>query len=202
MFREKYSCGSPPCFLSLSLTMDPCFSCRPMPPHGFLCLWFSAPQLIAHHSLAPQAFFTQPSLVLPRTNLQSLSLSAQSLHKHFRLWCPGMVVLMVCVTLFLLCSSQSGCCTFLQGFKVPPFQLIYLSARWLPKVWVPFLFLSSLSRVLVLSWFPFFFFPLFSLCLSFSLLFYPVMLKVSCAFWRFTVSCHHSVDFLCFSFYM
>ena len=66
------------------------------------------------------------------------------------------VVLIVCEALSLLCPPQSSCCDFLWGFEVPPSYLISLSVRWLPRLWVPFLFRSSLSGVLVLSWlFPF-----------------------------------------------
>ena len=63
-------------------------------------------------------------------------------------------------------------------------------------MWIPFLFQSSLSGVLVPSWF-------LSLSLSlFFLLFYTVTGRVSCPFWRFKVLCQHSVDVLCKSFYM
>ena len=75
----------------------------------------------------------------------------------------GPVVQMIYVALILLCCSQSSCCAFLGDFEVSPTWLIFLSVRWPPRKWVPFLFLSSLSRMLVLSWF------LFSLSFSFVL---------------------------------
>ena len=73
--------------------------------------------------------------------------------------CPEMVS-MVCVFLSLLCPPQSSCCTFLWGFEVPLSWLISPLVRWLPRVWVLFFFQSSLSGVLVPSWF-------FSLSVSF-----------------------------------
>ena len=84
------------------------------------------------------------------------------------------VVLMVCVALSLLCPPQSSCCPFLQGFgdPPPPSQLISPSVRWPPRVWIPFPFHSSLSGVLVLSWF--LCSSLLSLVLSPQTLFYPV----------------------------
>ena len=67
------------------------------------------------------------------------------------------VVPKVFVALSLLCPPHSSCCAFLWGFEVPSSQLISPSAdlpiRRLARVWVPFFFLSSLSGVIVLSWF-------------------------------------------------
>ena len=90
--------------------------------------------------------YTSP---LPGTDLQGLSLSAQPPPKHLRLWCPGTVVPRIFPVLTLLCPPQSSCCAFLCNFEVPPSWLISPSARWFPRVWVPFLFNSSLSSVLV-----------------------------------------------------
>ena len=97
--------------------------------------------------------------------------------------------------LFLLCLPQSSCCAFLCGFEVPLSWLISSPIRFFPRMCVSFLFHSSLSGVLVLSCFlslPFFFF----------LLFFPVIWRVSCPFWRFNVFFQCSVDVLCKSFYM
>ena len=47
------------------------------------------------------------------TDPWSLSLSTQLLPDHLRLWCLGVVVLVVCAPLALLCPPQSHCCTFL-----------------------------------------------------------------------------------------
>ena len=105
----------------------------------------SAPQTMVHHSVAPQA--TQPTLALP----WSLNVSARPLPDHLRLWCPGLVVQMLHTALTLLCSPLSSCCPFLHNFEVSLSRMISLSVTWFPRVWVPFLFNSSLSRVLVPS---------------------------------------------------
>ena len=47
--------------------------------------------------------------------------------------------------------SQSSCCTFLWGFEVPSI-LADFPVRRLTRVWIPLVFHSSLSEVLVLSW--------------------------------------------------
>ena len=128
-------------------------------------------------------------------------LRAQQPPKHLRLWCPRVVESTLCAALSLLCLPQSGCCVFLWGFEVPVyFQLISVSLSCPPMVQIPFLFHRFLSGVLV-SYDAFFFF-LFSLSLSFSLLFYPVIWRVSCLIWRFKVFCQHSVGVLCELFYM
>ena len=57
----------------------------------------------------------------------------------------------VSAALLLLCPLQSSCCALLPGFEVPPSQPISLLVQQLPRVWVPFLFHSSLSGVLILS---------------------------------------------------
>ena len=55
----------------------------------------------------------------------------------------------------LLCSPPTGFCAFLPGFEAPPpSQLISQSVRCFPGCW--FLYHSSLSAMLVLSWFLFF----------------------------------------------
>ena len=106
---------------------------------------------------------------------------------------PG--VQMICASLTLLFSSHTCSCTFLGVLEIPLTPLIFPLFRWLPRMWVPFLLHSSISGMLVLTWFIFF-------SLSFFLLFYPVMLRVSCPFRRFNFFCQHSVDVLCESFYM
>ena len=87
-----------------------------------------------------------------------------------------LVVQMFCLALTLLIHYQTCCCPFLGNFEVPPSQLIFLSVRCLARLWVPFLLNSSLSGMLVQSWFLFFlslFFPFFStqLCQEFLALF-------------------------------
>ena len=85
------------------------------------------------------------------------------------------VVQMICAALTLLRCSQSSCCTFLGNFEVPLTRLIFLSVKWLPRMWVPLLLHSSLSRMFVPSCF------LISLSLFF-LLFCPVMSRVFALF--------------------
>ena len=89
----------------------------------------------------------------------------------------GAVELMICAALILLCPPHSSCCTFPSDFEVPLSQLISLSVRWPLRVWDPFLFHSSLSHLDSFSHFLSFFF----------ILFYPVMWRVSCSFWRFKI---------------
>ena len=152
MCRERYSYGSLPLLLSSTPIMLPCFSCRAQTSSRVLVA-------VALCSLACDAPLPLPSGCLhianhspvPGSDLQSLTLSAQPPLKHLRLWCSGTVVVIVCVALTLLCPPQCHCCTLLQNFVVPSSQLISLSVRWLPSMWVPFLFHSSLSRALVLS---------------------------------------------------
>ena len=61
-----------------------------------------------------------------------------------------MVVQMIYVALTLLCPPRSSCYAFLHDFEVALACLISLSVSWLPRMWVPFLFHSSLSGMLVL----------------------------------------------------
>ena len=186
--RERNSNGGPPLLLLPSTTMAPCFSCRPRPPPSFPQLWCSTPQPLGLRSLAPSVYLCTPSpSPLPGSDLCSLSLSTHPPPKHLKLWRPGAVVLpIVFAALSLLCPLQSSCCTFFCSLEVPPSQLIFPSDRWLPWLWVPFLFHSSLSGALV---HPDFFLSL----LFFFLLFYTIMWRVSCPFWRFKVFCQCSV---------
>ena len=75
----------------------------------------------------------------------------------------GVVVQMICVALTLLCPLQSSCCTFLGDFEVPLAQLISPLVRWLPRIWVPFLFHSSLRNAspILIPFLSFSFFLLF-----------------------------------------
>ena len=126
-------------------------------------------QFLAYYALLPSpssCLHTANSSLLPGIKLQILSLSTQPMPEHLRLWYLGSVILMVHAALTLLCLPQSSCCNFLQDFEVPPSQLISLSVRWLPRVWVPFLFHSFLSGMLAPSSFLFslFFFCSIQLC--------------------------------------
>ena len=150
-------------------------------------------------SLALQDVSTQPILVLFLELTSRVWVSAPS---------PCVSVLVCGVSgsgTNCLCGSLSASSSSVQllhfslRFWVPLSQVSSPSVRWLPRVHVPLVFHSSLSGVLVQSRF---LFSPFSLSLFFSLLFYPVMWRVSCPFWRFKVFCHHSVDVLCKSFYI
>ena len=105
------------------------------------------------------------------TDLQSLTHSAQPPSKHLRLWCPSRwywwsVLFFLCFSLLSLAAGA-----FLWSFEVPPSWLISLSVRWVPKVQVPLLFHSSLSGVLVPSWFLSLYFCSIQLCGGFLSLF-------------------------------
>ena len=131
-----------------------CFSGRPRPPPTLPWVW-------THHFLAPSGcFYTANPHHLPRTGFQSLSLSTQTPPECLRLWCTRWWY-WSSVRLSLPCPPQTSCCTFLWGFEAsPPSWLIPPSVRWPPSVQIPFLIHSSLSRVLVPSWFLFFFLSL------------------------------------------
>lgn len=136
---------------------------------------------------SPSGVSTQPTLVLSLelTSRAQVSVPSPCLSISGCAVQGGMQ--MICAALSLLCPLQSAA-VLLGDFEAPPSQLISPSVRWLTRVWVPFLFNSSFSSVLVLYWF------LFSL--SF-LLFYPVMWRVSCPLWRFKVFFQHPADVLC-----
>ena len=92
------------------------------------------------------------------------------------------VILVVSEGISLLCPPQSGCCAFVWGFEVPsPSWLIFPSIKWPPMVQIPFLFHSSLTAVPVLILPPP---PAFLFLFFCPLVFYPVMCRVSCPFWR------------------
>ena len=107
--------------------------------------------------------------------------------KHLRLWCLGRgwyrwffehSVSALPISVWLLCSSP--------GLWGSLCVLADLSVRWPARVRIPFLFHSSLSRVLLPSWYLFFLF--------FFHLFYPVMWRVSYSFWKCKVFWQCSVD--------
>ena len=148
-----------PLLLSASPTMAPCLSCRSGPSPRFPLPWHSPPQPVLYHSPARGALLLSPSgcphtaspSPLPRTDLWSLNLSAQPLTECLGLVVSGLVVQLICVALTLLFCSQSRCCDFLRDFEVLLTRLIFPSARWLPRMWVPFLLHYSLSGMLVLT---------------------------------------------------
>ena len=86
---------------------------------------------------------TALSSALHRTDLWSLCLSTPP-HQRGSGYGVCAVVQMICVALTLLCLPQTSCCAFLGNFNVPP-SWLSPSIRWLPTVWVPFLFNISLS---------------------------------------------------------
>ena len=97
---------------------------------------------MVHCFLAPHAI---PS-PLPGTDLQSLSLSTQPLPEHVRLWCPGHWFRLLSVRLSLCFAVLSPSAVLFCDFEVPLTQLIFLSVRWLPRMWVPFLLYSCLGN--------------------------------------------------------
>ena len=154
MCAQGDSYGSPPLLLLPSPTVVTCFSCCPRPPPGFLLPWRSTPQSIAHHSPACGTLLLSPlgwpntanPSPLPRTDLWSPAPARVS-----QAVVSGVVVQMICVALTLLCPPQSSCCSFLDDSEVPLSWLISWLVSWLPRVWVLFLFHSSLSGMLVSS---------------------------------------------------
>ena len=131
---------------------------------------------------------------LPRIDLWSLSLRAQPLPEHLRIWYSWLVVQVVCLVLTLICPPHSSCCTCLQSFEVPLALLISLLIRWLHSMWVSFLLNSSFSVVIVQS--------RFLLSLFFSPFVLPSYVQVSCPFLRFKFFFWHSLGVLCELFYM
>ena len=103
-----------PLFLLPSLTMAHCFSCGLKLPPVIPQLWCLFPQPRVHCFLAPQAVSIQPTIVLPLELTSKAWVSVPSPCPSISacgIW--GVVVLMVCVGLFLLCLPQSGCYAFL-----------------------------------------------------------------------------------------
>ena len=150
------------------------------PNNRYPLLWFSTPQPIAHHSptCGTKLLTTLGCLhaanptPLPGTVL--LSLSTQPLLEP-ELWCLGCWCrLCMQLSLYFALLSPVAVFAFLSDFEVPPSQLISPWVKWLPRMWVPFLFHSSLSRLLVPS--------LFLFSLSLFLLFYPFMSRDSFPF--------------------
>ena len=149
ILRQRDFYGNRPLLLSHSLTNVSCFSCGPRP------LLFFSP---ANGKLLPSPsgclHRANPS-PLPKTDLWSLS-QCLVLARASQTVVSGTVLQMICAPLALLCPPQSSCCAFLSDFEVPSSLIFSLCFRWLPRVWVPFLFHSSLSGMLVLSRFLFF----------------------------------------------
>ena len=149
--------------------MAPCFSCGSRPGPGLIQHSFSfgasPPGPLSCFHLAN----TSP---LPGTELWSPNVSVCGrLGKYWAstdlLWSSFcFAFLTLAVVLFSKALKHPPC----PGWSFP-------SVSFPPRVWIPFLFHSSLWGVLVPSWFLFFFFFLFFHCLScfFFLLFYPVM---------------------------
>ena len=146
--------------LSFSVTMAPCFSCRPKLPPVLPWLWLSTPQPVVHHFLAPQAISTQPTLVLSLELTSRPWVSVPSPHPSISGWwyhwfgCPSL-----CFALLRLAIAP-----FSEALRFP------LHLSWSCQVGglSGSRFLSSFtapSQVLVPSWF--LFFPLLSLFFSF-----------------------------------
>ena len=131
------------------------FSCWPRPPPRFPQVCFSTPQLMAYHSLPPQALSIQPFLVC------SLELAYGAWNWPLESQCPvpaqvsqamvsRAVVQMISAALTLLCTHQSTFCAFLIHLEVPPSQQISCQLGGFLGV-VPFVFHSSLSGMIVPS---------------------------------------------------
>ena len=116
----------------------------PGPLTGFLSLAFCFP---ARGTPLPSLHVANPS-PLPRIDLWSLSLSAQPIPNSQRLCSPGWWC-WPSGRLSLCCALLIPAAVLFSGTEVLPSQLMSLSVRWLPRVWVPFH--SSLSGVLVPS---------------------------------------------------
>ena len=130
---------SPSPAVALYLSWVPSDMAFPSPAHGTLLL---SPSGCPHT--------TNPS-PLPGNDLQSLSLSTQPPPEHLRLWClcqwfRWFVRLSLC---FLVLNPAA--ILFSGILEFPLTQLIFPLVRWLLRVWVPFVFHSSLLGVLVLS---------------------------------------------------
>lgn len=124
----------------------------PMGP-DLLLFFLGCGTLLASPSLAPQAVCTQPTRVLsPEANcpLEPECQRPAPRGSSQAVGCQE-VVPVVCTAFSRLCPLQSSCCTFLCDVEVPASWLISLTVMWLPRVWVPLLFHSSLSGVLVPS---------------------------------------------------
>ena len=78
--RKKYSYGGPTLLLSPFPATAPCFSCGPRLCPGFHQMWHSAPLPMEYSSLAPQAAYTQPTLVLSLELNSRHLVSAPSAH--------------------------------------------------------------------------------------------------------------------------
>ena len=202
-YTEKDIAIEVPLLLLLSsLTMAPCYYCRPSSPYGFPWLWCSNPKPMVHCLLPPEAVSTQPTPYSPwNWPLEPKSEHPASAQASQTMVLLGAMVPMACSVLSLLCPPLSICCPLLWDFEIFLSQLMSQLVRCLPRVWVLFFFHSFLSGVLFLSWFLFILFSL-SLILPPPPLFYPAMYRISWPFWRVKVFCQHSVDVLCKSFYM
>ena len=177
--------------------MAPCFSGIPMPPPKLAWLWCTIPQLLAYHSPVPSDYFhTGNPSPLPGTDLWILSLSTQPLPKCLSLWCLGLwycwsAQLSLCFALLSPAVDLSS-----ETLRLPlhfgwsPCQLCGLLRCWFfPLSKLP---LRNAGLILI---------PFFPSSLSLFLLYYPIMWKVSCHYWRSEVFCQCSVDVLFEFFY-
>ena len=149
-WMQGVSYGGLPLLLS-SPTLAPCLSCGSGTFPRFPLPWLSTPQPLLYSYPAHGTLLRSPSGCLhnanpnplPGTDLQSLSFSAQP---HLSIsGCGVCQVQMICAALSLLFHSHTCCCTFLGYFEISLTWLIFLSVKWFPWVWVPFLLHSSLS---------------------------------------------------------
>ena len=139
----------------IPMVVDPASSCSPQqcqlaPPVG------PAPLAVVFCSLerrapvpSPSGVSTQPTLVLSLELASRAQVSVPSPCLSISGCAVQGGMQMICAALSLLCPLQSAA-VLLGDFEAPPSQLISPSVRWLTRVWVPFLFNSSFSSVLVL----------------------------------------------------
>ena len=188
VLRERYSYDGPALTPLAFPTMMPCLSCVPKTSLVLPCCGALFPSCCVT-PLVPQAVCTQPDLVLSPKLTSEAWVSAPR---------PCLSVV----------SESSGTCVLCGSLSALPFLvwLLHFSLRlWVP----PSGTMASkgagsfpLSRLPLRSPGPILI-PFYPSFLSlFFLLFYPVMWRISCSFWRFKVFCKCSIDILWESFYM
>ena len=141
MHRERDSYGSPPLLLSPSLVWHLASPAGPDLLPGSLGFGTPLPSLGTLLPSPSGCLHTASPSPPPGTDLQRLVLAPSPCLSILGcgVWA---VVQMICAAL----TPRSSHCAFAGGFEFPLFLLIPLSIRWLPRVWAPFLFLSSLSE--------------------------------------------------------
>ena len=116
-----YKCNSlhllTPDSLAIPLTPPPPWQPQACYPGPWVFLFCRKPMM--HHTLAPRAVSTQPTLVFSLELTSGACLSAQPPPEHLRLWRGS--------AFSLPCPLQFSCCAFLWGFEVPLSWVIFPS---------------------------------------------------------------------------